>query len=72
MESFDNLPLACIVNNKFFSVHGGISPNLVTVTDLKSLNRFSEPPTKGLFCDLLWTDPIDSEKGSLKIPFKPN
>lgn len=31
MESFDTLPLACILNEKFFAVHAGISPNLKTV-----------------------------------------
>jgi serine/threonine-protein phosphatase 2B catalytic subunit len=34
MESFDALPLACIVNEKFIAVHGGISPNLKTIEDL--------------------------------------
>ena len=32
MDSFDLFPLACIINNKFLAVHGGISP------DLKSVN----------------------------------
>lgn len=31
MASFDALPLGCIINNKFVSVHGGLSPNLETV-----------------------------------------
>lgn len=31
MDSFDNLPLGCVVNNKFLAVHGGISPDLKTV-----------------------------------------
>ncbi len=31
MDSFDNLPLACILNNKFLALHGGISPELKTV-----------------------------------------
>ena len=31
MESFDTLPLSCIVNDKFIAIHGGISPELKSV-----------------------------------------
>ena len=31
MDSFDLFPLACIINNKFIAIHGGISPDLKTV-----------------------------------------
>ena len=31
MESFDSLPLSCIVNEKFIALHGGISPELKSV-----------------------------------------
>lgn len=44
MDSFDCLPLSCIVNKKFIAVHGGISPELVTIADIRKLNRFQEPP----------------------------
>mmetsp|Transcript_18218 Transcript_18218/g.18201 ORF Transcript_18218/g.18201 Transcript_18218/m.18201 type:complete len:229 (+) Transcript_18218:6-692(+) len=53
MESFDSLPLACIVNNKFLAVHGGISPELMTLEDISRLSRFQEPPRQGLYCDIL-------------------
>lgn len=69
MDSFDLFPLACIINNKFIAIHGGISPDLKTVIflknfikqidDIKRIDRFHEPPRVGLFCDLLWSDPVE-------------
>ncbi|CAN6603874.1 serine/threonine-protein phosphatase 2B catalytic subunit A2 [Trichomonascus vanleenenianus] len=59
MESFCALPLAAIMNKQFFCVHGGLSPELHTLDDLRKLDRFREPPTHGLMCDLLWADPIE-------------
>ena len=35
MDSFDLIPLACIVNGKFLALHGGISPDLKSVFFLK-------------------------------------
>jgi serine/threonine-protein phosphatase 2B catalytic subunit len=29
--------------------------------DLKKIDRFHEPPRNGLFCDLLWSDPVDND-----------
>ena len=31
MDSFDMMPLACVINGKFFALHGGISPEMKTV-----------------------------------------
>jgi len=58
-EVFDALPLAAIMNGQFFCVHGGISPDLNSIEDIQSINRFQDPPQKGLMCDLLWADPMD-------------
>jgi len=58
-DTFDSLPLAAIMNEQFFCVHGGISPDLIFLDDIRSLNRFQEPPQRGLMCDLLWSDPIE-------------
>ena len=32
MECFDTLPLACVLNERFFAIHAGISPGIKTVT----------------------------------------
>jgi serine/threonine-protein phosphatase 2B catalytic subunit len=61
MDSFDNLPLAALINGKFFCLHGGISPTLKSLSDIMLLDRFKEPPRLGLFCDILWSDPIENE-----------
>ena len=37
MDTFDALPIACLVNEKFLALHGGISPELKTLNDLKNL-----------------------------------
>ncbi|KNE54559.1 serine/threonine-protein phosphatase 2B catalytic subunit [Allomyces macrogynus ATCC 38327] len=59
LESFCCLPLAAVMNKQFLCIHGGISPELVTLDDLRNINRFREPPTHGIMCDLLWADPLE-------------
>ncbi|TDL24459.1 Metallo-dependent phosphatase [Rickenella mellea] len=59
MDSFCTLPLAAIMNKQFLCIHGGLSPELNTLDDLRRIDRFREPPTHGLMCDILWSDPIE-------------
>ena len=72
MNSFDSLPLACIVNGKFLALHGGIGPELRTLEDIRTLNRFLEPPKSGVLCDVLWADPVNSEDGKSQERFRAN
>ncbi|TFK50532.1 Metallo-dependent phosphatase [Heliocybe sulcata] len=58
IQSFCALPVAAVVDGRFFCVHGGISPELNTLDDLYKMDRFQEPGSRGLLCDLLWADPI--------------
>ncbi|KAF8632149.1 hypothetical protein AX17_004891 [Amanita inopinata Kibby_2008] len=59
MESFCALPLSAVMNKQFLCIHGGLSPELGTLDDIRALDRFREPPTHGLMCDILWSDPVE-------------
>ncbi|XP_040973470.1 serine/threonine-protein phosphatase 5 isoform X3 [Gossypium hirsutum] len=57
-EVFCCLPLAHVINQKVFVVHGGLfSVDGVKLSDIKAIDRFCEPPEEGLMCELLWSDP---------------
>ena len=66
MEVFDAMPLACIVDGKYFGMHGGISPDLIKLDQIEKINRFQEVPLNGIFCDLLWSDPFSDEHANHK------
>ena len=59
MKSFDCLPLAAVLNKQYLCLHGGLSPELHTINDIRRIDRFREPPPFGAMCDLLWSDPDD-------------
>lgn len=56
-DLFDFLPLCALVENQIVCMHGGLSPGLDSLDDIKHLDRFQEVPHEGPMCDLLWSDP---------------
>ena len=38
-------------------MHGGLSPELTTMDQVKRIMRPTDVPDTGLLCDLLWSDP---------------
>lgn len=57
-EVFCCLPLAHVLNDKIFVVHGGLfSVDGIKLDDIRAIDRFREPPEEGLMCEILWSDP---------------
>jgi len=56
-DCFNCLPVAAIVADKIFCMHGGLSPELKSFDQIKKLARPTGVPDTGLLCDLLWADP---------------
>ncbi|ODQ63104.1 Metallo-dependent phosphatase [Nadsonia fulvescens var. elongata DSM 6958] len=57
VDVFNTLPIAATVGGKIFCVHGGLSPYLTSLNDIKSIVRPTDVPDLGLLADLLWSDP---------------
>jgi len=64
-EVFDYLTLACVIDGSIFCVHGGLSPVISTLDQIRILERNQEIPYQGPFCDLMWSDPEDIETWGL-------
>ncbi|KAK6804164.1 hypothetical protein RDI58_001948 [Solanum bulbocastanum] len=47
------------VESEIFCLHGGLSPSIETLDNVRSFDRVQEVPHEGAMCDLLWSDPDD-------------
>lgn len=63
-EVFDCLPLAAVVGEGTtearLAVHAGITPLCETLDQVNLLDRFHEVPHEGAVCDLVWSDPEET------------
>lgn len=60
IDTFNTLPIAAIVAGKIFCVHGGLSPVLNSMDEIRNIARPTDVPDYGLLNDLLWSDPADT------------
>ena len=51
--------LQAVIDGSVLCVHGGLSPDVRTLDQVRMIDRVCEIPHEGPFCDLMWSDPED-------------
>nr|CAH7766843.1 unnamed protein product [Callosobruchus chinensis] len=62
-DCFNCLPVTAIIDEKIFCCHGGLSPDLQGMEQIRRIMRPTDVPDSGLLCDLLWSDPDKDVQG---------
>eukprot|EP01133_Synstelium_polycarpum_P005938 gene5938-6877_t len=62
-DMFDYLPVAAIIDDNIYCVHGGLSPSAPSIDQIRVLDRFQEVPHEGPLADLMWSDPDPDREG---------
>ncbi|KAI0251215.1 serine/threonine protein phosphatase PP1 [Lactifluus subvellereus] len=62
-DCFNCLPIAAMIDEKIFAMHGGLSPDLQSMEQIRRMERPTDVPDTGLLCDLLWSDPDENITG---------
>lgn len=65
-DMFDFLTLSVVIEDRIFCVHGGLSPSIHCIDQIKIIDRFREIPHEGPMADLVWSDP-DPDKDDFAI-----
>lgn len=56
-DVFEYMPVSAVVDDRIICMHGGLSPELKSLSQIKDITRPKAVPDCGLLCDLLWADP---------------
>lgn len=62
---FDLLSVAALIDGRILCVHGGLSPEVSTIDQIRVIERNKEIPHEGAFCDLVWSDPDEVERWAI-------
>jgi serine/threonine-protein phosphatase PP1 catalytic subunit len=47
LDAFNNLPVAALIDDKILCMHGGLSPELHSLEQIRNINRPTEVPESG-------------------------
>jgi len=56
-DVFNFMPVCALIDDRILCMHGGLSPELISLEQIRHLPRPVDVPDSGLLCDLLWSDP---------------
>mmetsp|Transcript_61483 Transcript_61483/g.140584 ORF Transcript_61483/g.140584 Transcript_61483/m.140584 type:complete len:307 (-) Transcript_61483:137-1057(-) len=56
-DVFNCLPACSLIDEKIICMHGGLSPEISDMEQIRRITRPTDVPDNGLLCDLLWADP---------------
>lgn len=60
-DSVSDLSMCLCSVVQIFCLHGGLSPSITTIDQIRTIDRKQEVPHDGPMCDLLWSDPDEVE-----------
>lgn len=63
VDVFNSMPIAACIDDKVLCMHGGLSPELTSLDEIRCVARPMDIPEEGLVCDLLWADPDPEVQG---------
>uniref|UniRef100_A0A0G4IC55 Serine/threonine-protein phosphatase n=1 Tax=Chromera velia CCMP2878 TaxID=1169474 RepID=A0A0G4IC55_9ALVE len=58
-DVFDYLTIAALVDGQVLCLHGGLSPDVKFIDQMRLIMRVQEIPHEGPFGDIVWSDPDD-------------
>ncbi|MBA0738440.1 hypothetical protein Gogos_011793, partial [Gossypium gossypioides] len=62
-DCFNCLPVSAVVDKTILCMHGGLSPDMKSLDQIRAIERPKDVPDQGLLCDLLWADPYREISG---------
>lgn len=65
---FNRLPMAGLISKRVLCMHGGLSPELTHLDQIRNIPRPCEPQDRGMLIDLLWSDPTNKGEGWFYSP----